>query len=83
MNLKFWQRDPKPTPRSIPIPPEHRRRIMELVRDYERAPFGSRSWEHYLMWEAVAELIPEVADGNWQMGIGNPLHLCVINKPKG
>lgn len=83
MHLKFWERDPEPPQRSIPIPPEHRRRIMELVRDYERAPLGSRSWEHYLMWEAVAELIPEVAEGNWQMGIGNPLNLCVIHKPKG
>lgn len=77
----MWLRKPepkKPEPRRIPIPREHRRRIMELVRDYERAPGSARAWETYLLWEAVAEVIPEVTKGQWSIGTGQPLDLCVI-----
>lgn len=76
--MNLFNKSPKPQPRQILIPKEHRRRIMELVRDYEKATYGSRSWEHYLLWEGIAELIPEVGTGSWKISIGNALNLSVI-----
>lgn len=84
MNCKFWQKEEpaKPEPRRLKIPAEKVRRLRRLSDTYEALPVKQASEAKYLLWEAIAEIFPEVREGAWSMESPTALDIVIVERFK-
>jgi len=80
----FWKKKPvamkKPEGRRLRIPTDKVRRIRELGDKYSAAKAGQDRAAHFDLWEAVAEIHPEVLVGNWAIEFNGPLQAEVVER---
>ena len=85
MNLKFWNRTtpipatPKPEPRTLIIPAENVRGILDLLDAYNRIEKGDRVAK-FDLWYAIAEIFPEVRQGKWRLESENALEITILER---
>jgi hypothetical protein len=69
MNWKFWKKQEltKPTPREFEIPADKVQEIKRLHDAHNANPSGQDNETHFLLWQAIAEVVPETTKGAWTL----------------
>ncbi len=84
MSLIFWKRKPvetkRPEPRRLIVPADKVRHIMELEDAYRKAPLRQDRVAKYDLWSAIAEIFPEIKDGNWKLRFPDALTVEVVKQ---
>lgn len=54
-------------------------RARKLHDEYAAAPVGAKREPHYLLWSFIAEVVPEVPEGNWRYEFPDALRAVLVN----
>jgi len=84
MNWKFWKKSvtEEAAPTVLVIPAEKVRGLLRLRDAYNALPKGQDSEAKFLLWNAIAEIFPEVREGLWNMESITSLRIEIVSRPK-